>query len=329
MSSFQLEIKEIVKLAYRNLGITVNVSSYIDPSAGLKNDLLSIGVDYLNLLVKSWYSEGIFLWMNDILVLGLEDSSIITGIPEGETTGNINFECVQSGYNLPGPPGGLSTNNWRSFWKQGKNNTTVNVYLPNTYYKTIRSLDIPNSASGIIRKQENSKIIPYLLDVNGVKLKDKSKKNDSGLMLEEMGRDEYFKKIDYFSTGKPSHYYIEKFLEGGGSLTSPVQNKLMGRLHLFPYPDKNEYQCECNITTTSSMDINIDGDNRNRLISFPIEWGEALVDCLTVKLAISQGVPMDRVIQLRSIADVSKKKIEYSSMKNEPVRFIPQGYDFD
>jgi len=190
--SFDLNftLNEIIELAFEKVGGKSD-------GQNLTNEQFSRGKKILNMMVKNWRADNVFLWDMDWITVPFKPSSVVLG------TDGSDYECIRNHVSTEDnePVTGL---NYISFWKKLATNG-AGIWIENQNYSSIANISL------------NSNI----LDIEEARLKFIG--TETTKPMTKLRREEWFSLNNVLEPGQPIQFYFRK--------------RFVPELFLHPFPD--------------------------------------------------------------------------------------------
>lgn len=234
---FNLNARQICQMAYENLGVVAE-------GQDMSGYQLEIALRELNVMVKNWRADNVFLWEVERKSYGLTASDNV------ENDGSY-YECIRNNTAASNNEPGTGSI-WELFWKELSDEpSTYGTWTLASTYASICNFSLDDDVIGLgacyIREGDSTS--DTFLDTH-------------------MTNEEYYGIGDKASSGKPSQIYFKK-----GYNTSEV--------FLWPYPDSADYILDLEVyRQIMDLDDADGGDNPD----FIQHWLAPLADGLTLRL---------------------------------------------
>lgn len=209
--------------------------------------MISEGSTALNAIIKRWQTKNIKLWTLEWVATAMNvASSEVDG-----TDGNI-YTCIKphvsTADNRP-----VTGKDHSTFWQ--KRGNTGGTWVVTTAYTAIGDFAADSDAIGIDRAFIRYDEVDYPVTL--------------------VSKDEYSRIWDKGETGRPTHAWFQKGLDGAN------------RIYLWPHPDFTTYVFHW-FKTRKLEDFDASGDTPDT----PVRWIEALTYELAYKISHSYGIPL-------------------------------------
>jgi hypothetical protein len=283
---FELDRDELITQAYQYIGA-------VDIRSAPTTTELTDGGKVLNMMLKGWQTENIYLWLNKKVTLFLEaDKETYLLGPSGDNF-TATSEVVKTEMKVAGVATdatitvdsitdiddgdyiGIELDDGTTQW------TTVNGD-PATYIVTLTTAltsaaAINNYVSTYTTKAQRPLEIIEARSVSA---------SDNEIPLIMISREEYMDLSDKSSNGVVTQFWYDPQLTNG-------------RLSVWPTSDDPQNKIKATIKYPI-MDMDASGDTGE----FPPEWTDAIVLNLAVRIAIKTGVPIPK--ELKELAGQTK-----------------------
>jgi hypothetical protein len=306
---FALSRDGIVNAAFRLLGV-------LGEAQTASTERLNQGGQALNMMVKLWQAEGIALWKNTEVVLvpqadtilypigptgtgycSLVDDFVQTTVGTTQTSGNSTVVVssatgMETGYDI-----GIVTDNGDIHWS----NVTA---VAGTTITLATALDY-RAASGNYVYFSTDWSIARPLEVIQAWTRDSDSKD---IPVELISQQEYRQLSNKTTEGRPNSLTFDPKLDNVTVTLWPEPDDMRERIHM--------------IVKLPFQDFDSSQDNAD----FPVEWSEALVYNLAIRLAAEYGRTPSQLVTALALS--SYETLEGFSREEVSVKFSPKRREY-
>lgn len=306
---FALSRDGIVNAAFRLLGV-------LGEAQTASTERLSQGGQALNMMVKLWQAEGIALWKNTELVLipqadtilypigptgtqkcslksGLTITQVATSADSGSTTiTHTTGYSLETGYSV-----GIETDNGDIHWASITDIVDETITIDD-------ALDY-RAGAGNYMYFSTDWTPARPLEVIQVWSRDS---NNIDIPIELISQQEYRSLSNKTTEGKPNSCTFDPQLDNVSITLWPEPNNMKERIHLIAKLPLQDFD--------SSQDS----------ADFPVEWSEALVYNLAVRLAAEYGRTPSQLVVMLAMA--SYESLVGFSREEVSVKFSPKRREY-
>jgi hypothetical protein len=273
-TDFNLTRDQIIKMALRKVGNTTPNGTEID-EASLA----------LNVMVKLWRADGIYIWKTDWISVALTASNVILG------SDGSDYECIRNHTSATANKP-ITGAYWRSYWKKLSTNAGA-AWVTATAYTSIANPVLDSSIVGI--------------DYQNVFLRQGDTPSDTPLTV--LSREDYFALGSKATPGQPTQVYFEPKTNVEDSPS----------LFLYVFPDSTTKYI-INVAVYKMFD---DFDKGTNNPDFLQEWFQPLVDGLALEMAPEYGIFGTDYQLLERKANKSKFAAEGTDNDQGDIQFSP------
>lgn len=305
---------EIIEDAYRLIGV-------YGRGRTVSSEDMQLGVDLLNMMLKSWQAQGLHLWTKEEGVLFVADN---TGEYSLGSTASDAYACKESDAvitELNGAAAASATSLTVDSTTGMAASDNIGVVLDSDamHWTTISSVDSSTTltiASGLASAAaDNSNVYTFTNRINKP-LRVLSARRISGIdsgststqteiPLVRLSNQEYFELPAKTNNGLTNHFYYRP-------------NRDNGSLFLWPRPDDPENYIRF---TYERLIEDMDATTDN--LDFPQEWLEAVTYQLAVRLAIPFGREQKAGMLLVPIAAELLQELKNWDAEVSQIQFMP------
>ena len=305
-TDFNLTTNQIIEEAFREIGVKTT-------GRALTSEEVDDAKRSLNIMIKSWESNGLYLWK--------------------ETEGTLFLTAGQASYRLDASTANAteSFNETTLSANEGSGETTISVTSTNNmavndivlikqdnntlHASTINSIgvgtiDIADATTNDATSGNKVFFFTTKIDrpqrISSCRLRQGSSNTD--IVVREISRQTYFDLSNKTSQGKPSKYFYDK-------------QRAFGDLYLWSTP--SDVDDTIKFTFARSFQ---DFDTATDDPDFPTEWLNPIIMNLAVILGRQYGIGRERLAEIKISAEISKAELEDWDREPTSIYFAPS-YD--
>lgn len=304
--NFNMNRNEIVKAALRKLNA---IDQFEEPTEAEVRD----SAQALNLLIKSWQSQGLHLWKYEEITIFLENDKILYSLSPAGDHAAFTSDVVQTSTTAAASSGasnitvdsivGLASGDYIGIiLSDGSSQWTTINGAPAGSTVTLTDVLIGDVDSGAVVYSYTTRI------QKPMRIVDARRRNSqtTTVPVQIIAREKYFDLPNKESTGLVSQLHYNPKISSGN-------------LYIWPSPSDLTFTLRCSVEyPIADFDTAVDDPD------FPSEWLRPLIFNLAVDLAPEFGnIAGNELQQLKALADEYKQDALDYDMEYTEVQFAP------